>query len=117
MKYLSITSALVIILGAEITTANADEWGYIVKDHYDCKSDHMAINTNNGWLLAEAYPPYSPLVEGAYIYGDLTGYGFEYVEVYSSQSDTTPTEARIYIDNYWMSDDDASYYCYTGNDL
>ena len=115
MKRISVL--LFLINSLWLPTANADEWGYIVKDHYDCKNDHMAINTNSGWLLAEAYSPYSALVEGAYIFGDLTSYGFEYVEVYSSQSDTTPTNARIYIDNYWMSDDNASYYCFTGNDL
>ena len=100
-----------------LSNANAGDWGYIVADHYDCESDHMAINTKNGWLLAEAYPPYSPLKEGSYIYGDLTGYGYEYVEVYSSKSDNTPTSAKIYIDNYYMSKEDASHYCYTGEDL
>jgi hypothetical protein len=115
MKRISVL--LFLINAIWLPTANADEWGYIVKEHYDCENDHMAINTNKGWLLAEAYPPYSALVEGAYIFGDLTGYGFEDVDVYSSQSDTTPTSGRIYIDNYWMSEDDASYYCFTGNDL
>ena len=77
----------------------------------------MAIETDRGWLLAEAYPPYSPLREGAYISGDLTGYGFEKVLVFRNQNDDSPKEARIYKDNYWMSDEEAATYCFEGEDL
>ena len=94
----------------------ADDWGYIVADHYECQNDHMLINTDSGWLLAEAYSPYSALKEGALIYGDLRGYGFETIQIYSSRYDDTATRGRIYIDNYWMSDEDAAEYCYLGID-
>ena len=95
----------------------ADDWGYIAYDHYDCENDHMAIQTDRGWLLAEAYSPYSVLVAGRYIYGDLTGYGFERVLVFRNESDSSPREAKIYIDNYWMSDSDAARYCFAGEDM
>ena len=107
----------IVTIVLSISSAYAGDWGYIVKDHYDCESDHMAIKTNGGWLLAEAYPPWTPLREGAYIFGDLTGYGFKKIQVYSSRTDTSPTSAKIYIDNYYMSAEDASHYCYTGEDL
>lgn len=97
--------------------ASANDWGYIAHDHYECKNDHMAIQTDRGWLLAEAYSPYSALVEGRYIYGDLTGYGFEYVLVFRNSSDSSPREAKIYIDNYMMSDSDAAKYCFAGEDM
>ncbi|MFK8011418.1 MAG: hypothetical protein AB8B80_05220 [Marinicellaceae bacterium] len=109
--------ALVLIAVIPLSSALAGDWGYIVADHYDCENDHMAIETERGWLLAEAYSPYSALVEGVYIYGDLTNYGFENIKIYSSKTDNTPTLARIYIDNYNMSESDASYYCETGKDL
>ena len=95
----------------------AEDWGYISHDHYECKNDHMAISTDRGWLLAEAYSPYSALREGYYISGDLTGYGFEDVLSFSSKYDDSPEEARIYIDNYWMSDADAARYCFAGEDM
>ena len=69
--------ATALLTVSSLGTAFADEWGYIVKDHYDCKNDHMAISTNSGWVLAEAYPPYTSLNEGAYIKGNLTSYGFQ----------------------------------------
>ena len=53
MKRISVL--LFLINSLWLPAANADEWGYIVKDHYDCKNDHMAINTNSGWLLAEGW--------------------------------------------------------------
>ena len=114
--------ALQIILGSFCyfgfsPYSSADDWGYIAYDHYDCKNDHMAIQTDRGWLLAEAYPPYSALVEGRYIYGDLTGYGFERVLVFRNESDSSPREAKIYIDNYMMSDGDAAKYCFAGEDM
>lgn len=67
-KYCTIT-----ILSSSLLfgTAFSDEWGLIVKDHFDCENDHMAINTNSGWVLAEAYSTYSSLIEGAYIKGNL----------------------------------------------
>ena len=97
--------------------SSADSWGYIAYDHYDCENDHMAIQTEIGWLLAEAYSPYSALVEGRYIYGDLTGYGFERVLVFRNESDSSPREAKIYIDNYMMSENDAARYCFAGEDM
>ena len=101
---------------ASLSVTSAD-WGYIAYDHYECEDDHMAVETDRGWLLAEAYPPYSPLREGAYISGDLVGYGFENVLVFRNQYDDSPERGRIYIDNYWMSDEEAATYCFEGEDL
>tara|TARA_R110002073_G_scaffold322230_1_gene498735 strand:- start:622 stop:975 length:354 start_codon:yes stop_codon:yes gene_type:complete len=95
----------------------SDDVGLIVHDHYECEADHMAISTKSGWLLAEAYPPYTPLSEGNFIKGDLTGYGFKNVLVYSAPNDSNPSTARIYVDNYWMSKEDAGTYCFKGEDL
>jgi hypothetical protein len=109
-------TGILILLVISDSSAN-DSWGLIVHDHYDCQNDHMAVQTESGWLLAEAYPPYSPLQEGAYIMGPLNGYGFEEVLVFSSMDDDSPEEAKIYIDNYWMSEQDAAVYCFEGEDL
>jgi hypothetical protein len=105
MKTLKTCIATAFLTISSLGTAFADEWGYIVKDHY------------SGWVLAEAYPPYASLKEGAYIKGNLNGYGFEYVLVYRNENDTSPTKAKIYIDNYMMSEEDASHYCFTGEDM
>jgi hypothetical protein len=117
MKTLKTCIATAFLTISSLGTAFADEWGYIVKDHYDCENDHMAVSTDSGWVLAEAYPPYASLKEGAYIKGNLNGYGFEYVLVYRNENDTSPTKAKIYIDNYMMSEEDASHYCFTGEDM
>ena len=77
----------------------------------------MAINTSNGWLLAEAYPPYTSLKEGYYVKGNLKKYGFQYIHVFRNRNDDAPTKAKIYIDNYWMNDDEAATYCFKGEDL
>ncbi|MFA0240189.1 MULTISPECIES: hypothetical protein [Vibrio] len=108
--------ALLFCVGATKIYAS-EEWGYIANDHYECENDHMAINTSKGWLLAEAYPPYSGLNSGSYIKGNLRQYGFQDVLVFKNEHDSSPSSARIYIDNYWMSDEDAGRYCYSGEDL
>lgn len=111
-----LTLKILMFCVAVSTHAIADDWGYIVADHYECQNDHMLINTDSGWLLAEAYSPYSALKEGALIYGDLRSFGFETVQIFSNRYDDTATRGRIYIDNYWMSDEDAAEYCYRGID-
>ncbi|EGR2252654.1 hypothetical protein DZF84_13905 [Vibrio parahaemolyticus] len=115
---LKFCTMIFIVLSTYISNVYAsDDWGYIVKDHYDCENDHMAINTSNGWLLAEAYNSYSALKSGAYIKGNLRKYGFQQVLVFRNENDSSPRTAKIYIDNYWMSEDDAARYCFSGEDL
>ncbi|WP_206770942.1 hypothetical protein [Vibrio owensii] len=118
IKNVKFIAMILIVLNTYTSNVSAsDDWGYIVKDHYDCENDHMAINTNNGWLLAEAYNPYSILESGAYIKGNLRKYGFQQVLVFRNENDTSPRKAKIYIDNYWMSEEDAARYCFSGEDL
>ncbi|RYU45716.1 hypothetical protein ERW49_13315 [Aliivibrio finisterrensis] len=115
---LKFSTMILIVLSIYASNIYAsDDWGYIVKDHYDCENDHMAINTDKGWLLAEAYNPYSVLQSGAYIKGNLRKYGYQQVLVFRNENDSSPRKAKIYIDNYWMSEEDAAQYCFSGEDL
>lgn len=80
----------------------------------ECKNDHMPINTSNGWLIAEAHPTHYHLKSIHYIKGDPHKYGLQDVFVFQSVHDSSPSTAKIYIDNYWMSDEDSALYCYSG---
>jgi len=82
--------------------------GYVVLDHYECKSsDHIVIETNMGYTIAEVYRGYSETYSGKIIYGDLHSYGFKLI--YNSDGVEI---GKLWIDDYMVSDSRALEWCY-----
>ena len=91
-------------------SSNADA-GVIVADDYKCEGDHMVIETDYGYTLAEWYS--GALYEGMYVYGDLNTYSFEYL--YDSEADYESGNndiGYIYIDDYMASKRSAQEWCF-----
>ena len=82
--------------------------GYVVLDHYECKSsDHIVIETNKGYTIAEVYSGYSATHSGKVIYGDLHSYNFELI--YNSDGDEI---GKLWIEDYMVSKSRALKWCY-----
>ena len=81
--------------------------GEVVADHYRCKIyDHIVIETNSGYTLAEVYSGYSDTYEGHVLEGDLHSYGF--IEIYKDGEEV----GRIYVDDYMASESAAKDWCF-----
>ena len=87
-------------------TLNAEVKGIVVLDHYQCNSsDHIVIETNLGYTLAEVYSGYSDTYEGHIIFGELHSYGFK--EIFKKGKNV----GRIYVDNYMVGKSSALKWC------
>ena len=85
----------------------AQEIGEVVYDHYTCSTyDHIVIETNYGYTLAQVYSGYNDTYEGSVLEGELNSYGF--TEIYKNGIEV----GEIYIDDYMVNDSDAKNWCY-----
>ena len=82
--------------------------GVVVLDHYTCNTyDRIVIETTWGYTSAEVYSGYGATYEGNVILGDFNSFGF------TNFFDTSGNErGRLYIDNYWLGEDEATEWCY-----
>ena len=81
--------------------------GEVVADHYRCETyDHIVIETNGGYTLAQVYSGYSDTYEGHVLEGDLHSYG--YTEIYKDGEEV----GRIYVDDYMASESSAKDWCF-----
>lgn len=65
-------------------------------------SDVIVIATTNGLTVGELYGGYYALNEEDVVVGELESYGFK--DVYCP---TSGREARVYVDDFWLSKEDA----------
>tara|TARA_S200000501_G_C20767970_1_gene719197 strand:- start:638 stop:964 length:327 start_codon:yes stop_codon:yes gene_type:complete len=97
----------ILILGFS-NIAISDVKGVVVLDHYECKSsDHIVIETNLGYTLAEVYAGYSKTHEGHIVYGDLHSYSFK--KIYDEDGKKI---GRLWLDDYMASESSALEWCY-----
>lgn len=102
-----ITLAALLFLSTT-TTATADMVGAVlVADDYECKSDHMVFSNNSGFITAEWFG--GSFIEGRAYFGDFNSYGM--TDVYDSDGDQI---GRVWVDDFWVSNSDASEFCYEG---
>jgi hypothetical protein len=81
--------------------------GEVVADHYKCETyDHIVIETNRGFTLAQVYSGYSDTYEGHIIEGDLHSYG--YTEIYKDGEEV----GRIYVEDYMAGESAAQDWCF-----
>jgi len=96
-------SVLIMVLAA--SNVSAQTMGVVIKADGDCPAgyDRMVIETRSGYVLAEHYR--GTFYEGRRVYGNLHSYGFEEVII-------NDREAKIYIEDYMASNDEASNWCF-----
>ena len=69
--------------------------------------DHFVVETNLGYSLLEWYGGVTTIWEGDNVFGELHSYGFKDIEFQGRG------KMRVWIEDYWMSDEDALRYCYS----
>jgi hypothetical protein len=101
-KQLLTNTAAALLLSVGLTaTTFAAERGVIVYENSNC----IIIETSRGYTLAEWYG--GTAWEGHTVVGDLESYGF--TDLFDLNNDG---ELRVWIDDYWMSEDDAAEWVY-----
>ena len=102
MKHITL-AALFIALTSPVL---AREVGAIlVADDYECRSDHMVFSSNGGFVNAEWFG--GSFMEDRVYFGDFHSYGM--TDFYDEDGDEV---GRVWVDDFWVSDQDASEFCY-----
>lgn len=99
----------VICLGVPVPSiAGSIVGGVVVADHYDCTTyDRIVVATRGGYTNAEVYSGYGSIFEGRLVFGEFHSFGF--TDTYDDDGNEV---GRLYIDDYWVSEDTAAEWCY-----
>jgi hypothetical protein len=109
MKHIFIIAISVIFYSFSV--AQAEVWGKVVADHYECdgegSSDRIIISTKLGFTLAEVYHGYSDTHEGHLIFGDFNSYGFT-----DFRDEGGNDAGKLYVEDYMASEGTARDFCW-----
>lgn len=79
----------------------------LVADDSECSSDHMVFSNNSGFVNAEWYG--GMFLEDRVYFADFHSFGM--TDVYDEDGNEV---GRIWVDDFWMSNSEASEFCYNG---
>ncbi|MCS4503672.1 hypothetical protein NYO91_06210 [Arhodomonas aquaeolei] len=93
------------IVGVVLSVSASAEVGVVVaEDTPGC--DYFVIETSGGYTLAEWYGGVVSIWEGEKVFGDFHSYGFKDIHIEGRG------KMRVWLEDYWMSEDDAGEYFY-----
>ncbi|WP_237673433.1 hypothetical protein [Vreelandella profundi] len=100
----SVTLSLLLSGVALSGTAIAEVGVVVAEGTPGC--DYFVVETSGGYTLLEWYGGVISIWTGDKVFGDLHSYGFQDIHLEGRG------EMRVWLEDYWMSEDDAAEYFY-----